>query len=396
MQVTRFPSRAAGLADRMSGFMAHLRMNGLRVGPAETGDALAALAAVEATDATQARQALCVLLTGSAEDWRRFDELFDAYWFNVGKQRSGTAQTAHVRVQSAKPKIWQQQTQDEQDPQTDTDQAAATPDPGDGEAEGMDGKLIATRTANLSRRDLRELMDDESLRQAERAATQLARAIRDRRSRRHKQAQRGRTLDMRRIQRASLARGGEPMDLYRRARPPRPMRIVALCDVSGSMTVYSRVFLAFLKGLIGSGTEADAYLFHTRLMRVTDALRDHDSIRAAGRLSLMAEGFGGGTDISGSLDSFLDGYGARALNGRTIVLILSDGYCSTAPQALGQVLERIQRKARRVVWLNPLKGWQNYQPVAAAMQAAEPHLDAHLPANTLEALAALEPEFRKL
>ncbi|WP_299085032.1 VWA domain-containing protein [uncultured Ruegeria sp.] len=395
MQVTRFPARAQGLADRMSGFIAHLRMNGLRVGPKETGDALSVLSAIDATDAGQARQALCALLAGDVEDWRRFDELFDAYWFNAGKQRAGTAQTAHVRVQSAKPMIWQAQDQEGKDTQSDTDQAT-TPDPSDGEAEGMDGKLIATRTANLSRRDLREIMDEEALKQAESAALALARAIRDRRSRRRKQSRRGPALDMRRIQRASLARGGEPMDLFHKARPPRPMRIVALCDVSGSMTVYARVFLAFLKGLIGTGTEADAYLFHTRLMRVTDALRDHDTLRAAGRLSLMAEGFGGGTDISGSLESFLNGYGARALNGRTIVLILSDGYCSSDPQALGDVLARIRRKARRIVWLNPLKGWKDYQPIAAAMQAAEPYLDAHLPANTLEALAALEPQFRKL
>ncbi|MEX0308427.1 MAG: VWA domain-containing protein [Ruegeria sp.] len=380
----------------MSGFIAHLRMNGLRVGPKETEDALAALSAVEATDADQARQALCALLAGDAEDWRRFDELFDAYWFNAGKQRTGLAQNTHVRVQSAKPMIWQSLERDTKDAQTDTAQEASTPDSGDGEAEGMDGKLIATRTANLSRRDLREMMDEQALKQAEAAAFRIASAIRDRRSRRRKKAQRGPVLDMRRIQRASLARGGEPMDLYHRARPPRPMRIVALCDVSGSMTVYSRVFLAFLKGLIGSGTDADAYLFHTRLMRVTDALRDHDTLRAAGRLSLMAEGFGGGTDISGSLESFLNGYGARALNGRTIVLILSDGYCSSEPEALGAVLARIRRKARRIVWLNPLKGWDRYEPVAAAMQAAQPHLDAHLPANTLEALAALEPQFRKL
>ncbi len=396
MQVTRFPSRAAGLGERMAGFIAHLRMNGLRVGSQETGDALAVLTAVQATDTDQVRQALCALLAGDAEDWRRFDALFDAYWFNAGKQRTGVAQNTHVRVQSAKPMIWQNDQSANDAARSSETEDPTTPDPGDGEAEGMDGKLIATRTANLSRRDLRELMDEQSLIQAEKIAMQLAYAIRDRRSRRRKRALQGPALDMRRIQRASLSRGGEPIDLFRKARPPRPMRIVALCDVSGSMTVYSRVFLAFLKGLTGSGTEADAYLFHTRLMRVTDALRDHDSIRAAGRLSLMAEGFGGGTDISGSLESFLSGYGARALNGRTIVLILSDGYCSSDPQALGAVLARIQRKARRIVWLNPLKGWENYEPVAAAMQAALPHLDAHLPANTLDALAALEPEFRKL
>lgn len=396
MQVTRFPTRADGLADRMSGFVAHLRDNGVRVGPQETADALQALAAVTATDADMARAALCTLLAQDAEDWRRFDDLFDAYWFNAGRQRAGNAST-HVQVQSARPTLWQPHFEpDAGDGNGDASSDGATPDPTAENADGTDGRLIATQTVNLNRRDLRELMDDHSLRQAEAAAEKIARAIKDRRSRRRKQALRGPALDMRRIQRASLARGGEPMDLFRKAKPPRPMRIVAICDVSGSMTAYARVFLAFLKGLIGSGIQADAYLFHTRLMRVTDALQDHDTLRAAARLSLMAEGFGGGTDIAGSLRSFVDGYGAKALNGRTVVVILSDGYCTSTPDDLGDVLARIRRKARRIVWLNPLKGWQDYAPVAAAIRAAEPHLDGHLPANTLEALAALEPEFAKL
>ncbi|NRB35004.1 MAG: VWA domain-containing protein [Rhodobacteraceae bacterium] len=394
MQVTRFPARATGVADRMAGFLAHLRMNGLRLGVGETGDALAALEAVEATDVTQVRAALTALLVADHDGWRRFDELFDAYWFNAGKQKLGQAASDHVKVQSARPLIWQGQQDETEAGAGSNDQAS--PDTGAGEAEGVDGRLIATRTANLSRRDLREVMDEQTLRQAEAVARRLGAAIRDRRSRRRKRALRGPQLDMRRIQRAALARGGEPMDLYRRARPPRPMRVVCLCDVSGSMTVYARVFLAFVKGLIATDLSADAYLFHTRLIRVTEALRDHDTLRAAGRLSLMAEGFGGGTDIAGSLERFLDGYGARALNGRTVVVILSDGYCTSDASALGDVLARMQRKARRIVWLNPLKGWKDYAPVAAAIKAAEPHLDAHLPANTLEALAALEAEFQRL
>ena len=203
-------------------------------------------------------------------------------------------------------------------------------------------------------------------------------------------------LALRRILRASLARGGEPIDLFRRARPDRPMRIVVLCDVSGSMQVYARVFLAFVKGLVDADTTTDAYLFHTRLMRVTGALRDHDTLRAAGRLSLMAEGFGGGTDIGAALSAFCDGYAARALSGRSVVIILSDGYCTGAPEVLAGALARIRRKAGRIVWLNPLLGWADYAPVAAAMQAALPYLDAHLPANTIDALAALEAEFARL
>jgi uncharacterized protein with von Willebrand factor type A (vWA) domain len=396
MGVTRFASRADGIAGRMTGFIAHLRMNGMKLGPRETGDALAALALVEATDPVQARQALCALLVPDAEGWRSFDELFDAYWFNAGKQRPDSKRSDHITMQSARPMLWQPHLNDAADTGGESNPDNVTPDTGDTDAEGRDGRLIATRTDNLSRRDLRELIDEDSLRAAEIAARRIARAIRDRRSRRRKQALRGSALDMRRILRASPARGGEPLDLFRRARPPRPMQIVALCDVSGSMTVYARVFLAFLMGLVDSATRTDAYLFHTRLIRVTDAMRDHDTLRAAARLSLMAQGFGGGTDISGCLNTFASGHGARALNGRTVVVILSDGYCTSDPTALATALGRIRKKARRIVWLNPLKGWESYAPVAAAMQAAMPYLDAHLPANTLAALGALEPEFAKL
>lgn len=393
MGVTRFPSRADGLADRMTGFIAHLRMNGMKLGPGETQDALAALGAVNATDPVQARLALKALIVPDAEGWRQFDDLFDAYWFNSGKTRTGT-ENAHVRVQSARPTLWRQHLEAPgEGAESDGD---TTPGSGEGEAEGIDGRLIASRTDNLRKRDLRELMDEDSLRAAEQAAQDLARAIRDRRSRRRRQARRGEMPDLRRILRASLARGGEPLDLFRKRRPERPMRIVALCDVSGSMQLYARVFLAFVKGLIDVDTTADAYLFHTRLMRVTPALRDHDTLRAAGRLSLMAEGFGGGTDIGAALGEFSDTYAARALTRRTVVIILSDGYCTGAPERLAEALARIRRKAGRIVWLNPLLGWKAYAPVAAAMAAALPHLDAHLPANTIEALAALEPEFARL
>ncbi|MBE9640544.1 vWA domain-containing protein [Salipiger mangrovisoli] len=393
MQATRFPTRAEGLADRMTGFVAHLRLNGMHLGPQETADALAVLAEIDATDADQARRALKVLLVPGAEGWRSFDALFDAYWFNAGRIRQRAA-NAHVRTQSARPMLWQAHLC----PEAGAPEGAGetTPGGGEGEAEGIDGRLIATRTRNLRKRDLRELMDEDSRRAAERAARDLARAIRDRRSRRRHQAHRGADLDLRRVLRASLARGGEPLDLPRKTRPDRPMRLVALCDVSGSMTVYARVFLAFVKGLVAADTRADAYLFHTRLMRITPALRDHDTLRAAGRLSLMAEGFGGGTDIGGALTRFAEGQGAQALNRRSVVIILSDGYCTGTPERLATALARIRRRAGRIIWLNPLLGWQGYAPVAAAMTAALPYLDAHLPANTIAALAALEPHFAKL
>lgn len=395
MRATRFPAQASGPAERMAGFMAHLRMNGLRAGPRETSDALAALGAVDATNPAEARMALKALLAPNHDGWEKFDDLYDAYWFNAGKQRQGQVKTDHLRTQAAHPTLWQSHMGDDADTGDDGGQDAR-PDGGDGIAEGIDGRLIATRTENLTRRDLRELMDEDSLRAAEHAAERLAKALRDRRSRRQRAALRGRKLDMSRTIRASLARGGEPLDLFRRHRPDRPLKIVALCDVSGSMTVYARVFLAFTKGLISADMRTDAYLFHTRLMRVTPALRDHDTLRAASRLSLLAEGFAGGTNIAGAIGQFNDSYAGHTVDGRTVILILSDGYCTSAPEDLAAALAKLRRRAHRIVWLNPLKGWQDYQPVARGMAAALPYLDAHLPANTIEALAALEPEFERL
>lgn len=397
MQVTRFPTRAEGVAERMSGFVSHLRMNGLKAGPKETEDALSALTLIDAINPNEARIAFKSLLAPDHDAWQKFDDLFDAYWFNTGLQRAGEARNENTRTQMARPKLWQPhfEAPDGRDSDERTD-SPATPDLGDTDAEGIDGRLIATDTTALTRRDLRELMDEETIQEASRVARDLARAIRDRRSRRRRAANKGRQLDLRRTLRASLVRGGEPLDLYRKKRPDRPMRLVVICDVSGSMTVYSRVFLAFIKGLLDADTKADGYLFHTRLMRITSVMRDHDTIRAAGRLSLMAEGFGGGTNIAGSLKTFCDNYATHSVNGRTVVIILSDGYCAAPPAELADALVRLKRRAGRIVWLNPLKNWKNYAPVAAGMAAALPHLDAHLPANTIEALGALETEFAKL
>ena len=392
MRATRFPSRAEGVADRITAFTGHLRMNGLPVGPSETADALAALSHINALNPGEVRLALKTLLTPNMDIWNRFDDLFDAYWYNTGLKRQDKA-NEHVRVQSARPVLWQNHFDNVSQGGENSNQIA--PDSGECDSESMDGRLVATKTKSLTRRDLRELMDDETLKEAEAVAYRLARSIRDCHSRRYKRANNGRQLDLRRINRASLARGGEPIDLFRREHPDRQMRVVAISDVSGSMSVYSRVFLAFVKGLVCSDRSTEAFLFHTRLMRVTPAMRDSDSLRGAGRLSLMAEGFGGGTDIGTALTIFSDQYG-KALTGRTMILILSDGYCSGSPQRLATALSRIRKKARKIVWLNPLSGWKGYAPVAAAIQAALPYLDAHLPANTIEALGALEAEFSKI
>lgn len=388
MRATRFPARADGVADRMAGFMAHLRLNGLPAGLPEAETALRALERIVPTDAGEVRLALKAICANDADRRARFDELFDAYWLGAGRVRQRPARAAD----HGRPAPRQTSNLTTAATADGSGTADAPENSGDGEADmSGEGRLVASRLANLRRTDLRALATPEELAAAEAIAFRLARAMRDRRSRRREAARRGALLDLRRIARHSVARGGEPLVLLRRRRPERPVHVVALLDVSGSMTVYARVLLSFVRGLTSADSRTDAYLFHTRLVRISDALRDHDTLRAAGRMSMMAEGFGGGTRIGANLKAFNEQYARHGVGGRSVVLILSDGYDTDPAELIDAALRRLKKRGCRIVWLNPLKGWKDYAPVARGMAAALPHLDLFAPAATLDDLAALEP-----
>jgi len=389
-RATRFAARDPGPAARVGGFIAHLRDNGFRLGVAEAETALTALTHLDDLSADSVRLALKTVCAGSADDARRFGDLFDAFWLNAGRVRPKV---------TTSPRSHGRNSRSVRDGESAGTGAADQPDDGKGQGENHSdgtGRLIATEVMNLMRKDLRKLVSPDDIRAAEAIAARLGRAIRDRRSRRRRAARRGRAIDLRRTIRASLATGGEPLTLARRKRPDRPVRIVTLCDVSGSMMGYARPYLAFVAGLMRADPDSDAWLFHTRLVRISDALRDDDPLRMLNRLTLLAEGFGGGSKIGAALDQFARGPARRFVNGRTVVLILSDGYDTGAPEALQSALARLRKRGCRIVWLNPLKGWQDYAPVAQGMAAALPHLDLFAPAATLADFAALEPELARL
>ena len=391
-RVTKFAGRDPGPAARMAGFIAHLRENGLRLGVAEADTAMTALTHVDATWPDQSRRALKAVCTGCKDEAERFDALFDAFWLDAGRVRTKTTPTLKAPNSDDIHSSHQAQGQDAGGAGQST-----APDGGDGEADADgEGKLIATKVRNLMRKDLRDMVRPEDIAEAEEVARRLGAALRDRRSRRRIAARKGDRIHFRKTIRASLATGGEPVKILRKKRPDRTRKIVALCDVSGSMTVYAQVFMAFLAGLMRADTQADAYLFHTRLVRITEALRDRDAMRAIGRMSLMADGFGGGSNIGPSLERFADTYAKRFVDGRSVVMILSDGYDTAPPTHISAALAKIKKRGARVIWLNPLKGWADYAPVATGMAAALPHLDLFKAANTLGDLAALDRELAHL
>ncbi|MEM8649839.1 MAG: VWA domain-containing protein [Pseudomonadota bacterium] len=389
MRVTRFPARAENISDRMSGFMSHLRLNGLNVGVAETEAALEAMTTINALDANETCLALKMICATDADRYSQFDELFRSFWFNDGRE-----QQKHKSSESPRQKNrWTNRSLFDAGRKSNGSGAQDVPDNDeDGEAtQSTDGKLISSRIKNVNKADLREFMKPEDLAHAEKVAQQIARSIRDRRSRRRKASYRGSSLDLRKMARKSISYGGEPLKLLKRKRPERPVHLVALLDVSGSMVAYSRVFLAFLKGLVSADQKTDAYLFHTQLVRISDALRDGDTFRAVNRLSMMAQGFGGGTKIAKNLELFNQQYASQSIGNRSVVIILSDGYDTDPPENLANALAKLKKKGCKIIWLNPLKGWKDYEPVARGMQAALPFLDLFAAANTLDSLAELEP-----
>jgi uncharacterized protein len=208
-----------------------------------------------------------------------------------------------------------------------------------------------------------------------------------RRTRRYEKARRGARIDMRRTLRGSLRTGGDPIRLARRRRRIVRRRLVMLSDISGSMEPYARAYLQFLTCAASSGPNAEAFVFATRLTRLTRALASRNPERAIQRAAAAAPDWSSGTRIGDALREFNDLHGRRGMARGAVVVILSDGWERGDPELVGREMARLARLAHRVVWVNPRISAASFSVQAGGMRAALPHCDALVSGHSFQALA---------
>jgi uncharacterized protein with von Willebrand factor type A (vWA) domain len=240
----------------------------------------------------------------------------------------------------------------------------------------------------LRRKDFAAMTPGEAA-AARRLIAEIACARPQRSSRRLRPHRRGRTLDVRRLARDSLATGGDPLQRRFRRRVQSPRKLVVLCDVSGSMEAYSRAMLLYLHALVRSGRGVEVFAFGTRLTRLTEELRTRDPEEALRRAAGRVVDWAAGTRIGASLKAFNDVWGRRALTRGAVVLVVSDGWERGDVVAVGREMQRLHRAAYAVVWANPMKGSQDYEPLAGGMRAALPYVDRFVSGHNLASLDEL-------
>jgi uncharacterized protein with von Willebrand factor type A (vWA) domain len=380
---------------KLAGFVRTLRDNGFTVGMAETRDAISILASPAATRPSALRPAFRALFSADRSDFQRFDELFSAYWTGRGV-RQRLQSVGGARAGKKTPRRHQERTASQALPGT-AEQIERSPATAEEEAsDGLGRSEGASHAEALASTDIRHIVDPDEIARTHALAARLARTMRARIVRRQRLHRRGPRLDLRRTIHRNVSHGGTPVELAWRRRKRRPLRLVVLLDASGSMSLYTAFFVRFLHGVVDAFREAEAFVFHTRLAHVSPSLRDRNVTRAVERLALMAEGIGGGTRIGESLATFNRWHAKRVINSRTVVMLVSDGYDTGEPERLAAEMHRLRRRCRRIVWLNPLIGWNDYSPAARGMQAALPYVDLFAPAHNLESLAALEPYLARI
>lgn len=384
LALSEAPAESKGhLLDNLLLFGRLLRRLGLDVHTGRMLDAVRVLEDVGIRRKADVRAALRTLLVHRKDDLPIFDEAFDVFW----RQRKDRMSSMDLRSMGEQRRYRRVE--------------AGPPPPGreqdgfggeTGDSEQQPDRIDLTRTYSarevLRVKDFAEFTPEET-QQARQLLASLQWDPGMRRTRR-KEPGKGLGLDLRRTLRESAQFGGEPLRLKTRQRKRKPRRLVVLCDVSGSMESYTRMLLHFIHSLYGGlENQVEAFLFATRLTRITRQLAHKDIDQAVGEVSKAVPDWAGGTRIGAALKEFNYRWARRTLGWGSIVLIVSDGWDRGDPEVLREEMARLQRSCRRLIWLNPLAGREGYEPLTQGMQTAEPYIDDLLPVHNLAALMDL-------
>jgi len=266
----------------------------------------------------------------------------------------------------------------------------------DGEDDAGEHGLVPAAASDAER--LRQVsfaaLEAEEVAQMRRLVRRIALSTPVRRTRRTRAVQhRDGRLDLRRTVRAARRSAGDPVRLVYRHRRTRPRRLVLLCDVSGSMEPYARVLLSFLQGAV-AGARAEAFVFSTRLTRITRQLAVGDPDQALARAAAATPDWSGGTRLADGLRSFVDDHGRRGLARGAVVLVLSDGWAQDDPELVAVQMARLRRLAATIVWVNPRKAAKGFAPLVGGMAAALPYCDAFVSGHSLAALEEVAAAIR--
>jgi uncharacterized protein with von Willebrand factor type A (vWA) domain len=366
----------APVTTRLSLLAEYMRAAGAAVG---VGELLAAHRALEAVDPASRRDAFFALRTvmcSTHRDFSLFAEAFAAVFAVADESRDPLEQLGKIE-RSVLPRM-------------------GIPAEADGQPELVDMPVPSAYSEEelLREKDFAEYSDAERA-LARVLLARLARRSPQRISRRTKPTRRRREIhDLRATVRASLRHGGELFERRYREGAQRPRRLVLVCDVSGSMTPYARMLLQYMQASVSARARVEAFVFGTRLTRVTRELAGRDPDRALARAAEHVSDWSGGTRIGAALAELNREHGRRIGRG-AIIVVLSDGWDRGDPDVLAEEMARLRRCAYRVLWLNPLASDPRYEPLTRGMQAALPHVDHLLPGNSiasLEALASLMEE----
>ena len=360
-----------------------LRSLGVDVSPRRMVDLVQALEAIDIGRREDFYHTLRALLVHDAAHLPLFDQAFALFWRRPEVRTAeapfpGAADDEFAPALVVPP------------PLEASEGEEAPPAEGDDEEEQLILELLKTyNTAEQLRyKDFGELTGEE-LDAVRRLMASLVWELGRRRTRRLRPG-RGSRPDLRRALRRSLRYGGELLEWPRQERKVRPRPLIIIADVSGSMERYARLLLQFIYSLAaGLSQRVEAFVFSTRLTRITRQLRTRDLQQALDDVAREVHDWSGGTRIGEALRRFNYDWGRRVLGQGAVVLLISDGWDRGEPELLAREMARLQRSAYRLIWLNPLLGSERYEPLTRGMQAALPHVDDFLPVHNLASLEDL-------